>query len=133
MSRLTKNDNKIQELLERGLKPENYQGSIDLFVYQTVFENLNKKPTAGLPLNFASKVVSEIRTRQSLQFVFRRQASVLVFFAVAALAFYFGISVVKSDIASLLLHFAFSNKWIACFGISCYLVVEYLNYRVVRR
>ena len=134
MSKLTERDKEIQQFLEQGLKTEannSELSSADLDTYRMVFEALDKKPAEGLPYQFASKVVAEIQSRESLQFSFKSQVLVPALLIIAAMAFYVFISFVDESLAAKISHLVVTYKWFAAFGISSYLVVEYLNYRML--
>ena len=134
MSRLTESDKKIQQFLEQGLKIEAENSELNSFevdAYKIIFDALDKKPAEGLPYRFASKVVVEIQSRDNIRFLFRRQVLVPVFLFIAIAVCYFALSFIDESIAERILNIVLTYKWIVVFGISSYLIIEYLNYRLV--
>jgi hypothetical protein len=126
------NDNEIQDLLENKL-PVAHANQKDVATYKLVFDNLNKKPAEGLPLNFARKLAALIQLQKDRRISVLWYALILLFIGAAIFSCYLYFSSVDAGIASIMAGLFVKYKWMIFFAGGCFLLIEYLDRKVVRK
>jgi len=127
-------DEEIQQLLEKGLSPSNTAGASenDLATYQLLFDALKKEPPGGLPYNFTAKLTHQLQVRKNraadIKFYLLAITIPVVLLGGACALFILLGNKAAVQMANDLLRY----KWPFIFVLSAFLVVQYLDQKLVK-
>ena len=127
-------DEEIQQLLEKGLSPNHTPGASenDLKAYQLLFDALKKEPPGGLPHDFAAKLARRVQAQKSraADIKFYLLAVIIPVAVLAGACAVFALLGNKpaTEMADAILQY----KWPFIFVLSAFLLVQYLDQKLVK-
>ena len=134
MSKSDHKDKQLQERLLLGLEVEPDEiNDTELKAYQTVFDTLNQRPSAGLPYKFSSSVIGEIQRRQVAKNQFKAQLMVPLFVGIGLLLCYLGLYKADPHYGKTFLQLADSYKWAIIFAVLVFFIIEFLDFKFVKK
>ncbi|MET6997542.1 hypothetical protein [Chitinophaga defluvii] len=131
----------MQEWLEKTLENElpadatafNQEEQKELEAYRLLFRSLNEKPAVGPSYAFSANVLTKIQARKDysvkLKWSFMLPLGILLVITVTYIAAAYFHSTFANAAISLVTQF----RWQFIFGISCFLIIQYLDQQLVRK
>jgi hypothetical protein len=132
--RLTEEE--IQQLLEKGLPlpggdlPPSSEADIN--AYRSLFDALKKEPPGGLPYDFSAKLVRRLQAEQGGAADGRFYLWVLLGLLAAVAGACVFLAIQSRDSAAQMTGIVFKYKWGLIFALACFLVVQWLDQRLVK-
>lgn len=128
-------DKKIQEMLEKGLlapDAEMISEDKDFKTYQLLFDELKKEPATDLPYNFSAMLTAQIQAKKDT--IINLQSFLLAALVAFAfiIVFYISLSIVNYNYASSLITILFKYKLIFVFVLISFLIIQYLDQKLVK-
>jgi hypothetical protein len=130
------NDEKIQQLLEKGLPPSGEDMSLaaseDFKAYKLLFDALEREPSAGLSLRFAATVTGKIKAKENRRQDIKLHLLVIVLLITGIACAYFSLIMLNKEYAAQLITTLDNSKWILLFTLSVICIVQFLDKKLIK-
>ena len=130
------NDEKIQQLLEKGLSPSGEDmpltASEDFKAYKLLFDALEKEHPTGLSPRFAASVTGKIKAKENRRQDIKLHLLVIVLLITGIAGAYFSLIMLNKEYAAQLITTLDNSKWILLFVLSVIGIIQFLDKKLVK-